>query len=101
MTLAVELFVVHAVGQIDEHLAAGSALEAGRMPGDFFAEFRCHDAQRSGRNVSTAPVASLSHADDEHRRRKNVFLVYETRSQFIIKSAHSRPRQMAGSFPRA
>ena len=62
MALAVELFVVNAVGKIDEQFTAGGALEAGRMPSHIFAEFGSHDTHRSSRNVSATTVASLKDA---------------------------------------
>ena len=59
VTLAVELILVDAVGQIDEELVAGVALEAGRMPGHAVAELGRHGAERARRNVAVAPVTLL------------------------------------------
>lgn len=43
--LAVDLVVVHTVGQIDQQLVARRALEAARMPDHLVAELRCDHRQ--------------------------------------------------------
>ena len=57
--LAVQLFLVDAVGQIDEQFVTGVALETGRVPSHTFTELGRHDAHRARRNVTVAPVTLL------------------------------------------
>lgn len=59
VSLAVELFLVDAVSQIDEEFVAGVALETGRMPSHTFTELGRHDAHRTRRNVAVAPITLL------------------------------------------
>ena len=59
VTLAVELILMNAVGQVDEQLGAGGALEAGRMPSYVLTKFWRHHAERAGRNVSRTTVTFL------------------------------------------
>lgn len=59
VTLTVELILVDAVGQVDELLGAGGALETGRMPGHVLAKFWRHHTERSGRNVPVTAVTFL------------------------------------------
>ena len=59
VSLAVELILVNTVGQIDEEFVAGVTLETGRVPSHAFAELGCHDAHRTRRNVTVAPVTLL------------------------------------------